>query len=455
MKMMKETPNDGLILFRGYLHRTTYLLLTSPDTLFEVLNTKPYDYHKPAPAKRFLRRVLGNGLINVEGNEHKRQRKSVASAFTGKNIRDLVPIFWSKANHFVTAAAATMDVTTATGSKSRSGTVEINALAQRITLDIIGKACFGRDLNTIVNSDDELAQQYAVILDPGRRQYQTLFFLINAFLPEWLVKIIPWERNQEVIRASQNLRTISRRIIAEKRAAIAEKNVEGVDILSVLMKSRTFDDDGLVDQLLTFLAAGHETTSTAITWASYLLAEHPEVQERLRSELKNHLGEAGWNRPIDASLLDKMDYLAAVCDEILRLYPTIPVTARVVARPEGTFIRDQHIPQGTFIVLSPWIMGRSSQFGVDAGQFRPDRWLKGPKASTGGADSAYSKITFLHGPRSCIGQGFAREELKCLLAALVLRFHIEMANPGEEVVGDGIVTIKPKNGLKLRLTEIP
>ena len=263
LNLMRDVPNDGLIHFRGVAHWKSRLLLTTPEALVEVLNNKAYDYHKPGPAKRFLSRVLGDGLINVEGKDHKFQRKSVAPAFQGRHVKALVPVFWEKALVFADAVASAMNVEVL---DPKRGVIEINSIAQRITLDIIGKAALGRDFNTIRNSDDELAQQYATILDPTGRSHPTLFFLVNAFLPGWLVPWIPWKENQDVARATQNLRKICRRMLAEKKETLSEKSADQIDILSVLMKSGAFDDDGLVDQQLTFLAAGHETTSSALTW---------------------------------------------------------------------------------------------------------------------------------------------------------------------------------------------
>lgn len=261
LELMKAVPNHGLIHFRGFAHSSSELLLTTPETLVEVLNNKAYDYHKPAPAKRFLSRVLGRGLIVVEDKEHKVQRKSVAPAFQGGHIRALVPIFWAKATEFADAVAQSMSPDPL---HPERGVVEINSIAQRITLDIIGKAGLGRDFNTIRNSDDDLAQQYATILDPSDNP--TLFFLVNAFLPPWLTRFIPWKEHQQVVSAIERLRAICRKMLAEKKAALAEKSVDQIDILSVLMRSGAFDDDDLMDSMLTFLAAGHETTSSALTW---------------------------------------------------------------------------------------------------------------------------------------------------------------------------------------------
>ena len=455
---MNQTPNNGIIHFRSFAHFGSRLVLTTPETLAEVLNTKAYDWVKPAPARRFLARVLGDGLIVVEGREHKLQRKGVAPAFSGKNIRELVPTFWSKTRHFTDAVADQMKLESTSEKGLRKGRIEINQIAQRITLDIIGKAALGKEMDTVIDANDELAQQYAVITDP-ERPLIALYFAVNMFFPPWLVRRLPWKANKFVADAALNLRLICRRLVAEKKAAIQEKNIEGKDILSVLIRSGQFDDDGMINQLLTFLAAGHETTSSALTWASYLLSINQRVQLKLRQEVQAVIAESGLGIDnVSADTIDAMPYLHAVCSEVLRVYPTVPVTARQAVRT--TTIGEQVVPKGTHALIAQWAVNRSPElWGPDAEDFVPERWMPGTgDPNTGSADSRYSFITFLHGPRSCIGQGFAFTELKCLLAGLVLRFEMDLAEEKDRhgfIEPAGVITIKPKYGMHLRLVELP
>lgn len=457
LKWMKDTPNNGLIHFRGPFQHSSNLILTTPDSLTEVLNAKPYDWVKPASSRRFLSRVLGEGLVVVEGKEHKVQRKSVAPAFSGKNIRDLVPTFWSKARHFADVVADQMKFESTSEKGLRTGTTEIHRIAQRITLDIIGKAALGKDMDTVVDPSDELAQQYEVILHPDKGNL-IVFVVLNMFAPVWFLRHFPWKMNQRIMESAFNLRTICRKIITEKRAAISEKHLEEKDILSMLIRTDQFNDDDLVDQLLTFLAAGHETTSSAFTWASYLLSLYPEVQSQLRREIQAIITESGMSlSSVTAETIDSMPYLHAVCSEVLRYYPTVPLTARENVRT--TTIGDQVVPKGTRALVCQWAINRSPElWGPDAGQFNPDRWMPGKgNPQTGGADSRYSFLTFLHGPRSCIGQGFAITELKCLLAAVFLRFKMDLAREEDKrdgVEAGGFVTIKPREGLHVRLVEL-
>ena len=457
VQWFRDVPNDGLIHFRLWGHSASRLLPTTPETLAEVLNNKAYDWVKPAPARRFLARILGEGLIVVEGKEHKLQRKSVAPAFSGRNIRELVPTFWAKARHFADAVADQMKVESQDEWGRRTGVIEINQIAQRITLDIIGKAALGKEMDTVIDANDELAQQYAVITDPERPGI-VLYFAVNMFLPPWFVQLLPWKMNQLVWDAAQNLRSICRRLIAEKKALIAEKNIEEKDILSVLLRSEQFDDEGIVNQLLTFLAAGHETTSAALTWATYLLSLHQDVQSRLRQDIQSVLAESGIGaEDVTADTIEAMPYLHAVCSEVLRVYPTVPVTSREAVRT--TTIGDQIVPKGTQVIICQWAVHKSEAlWGPDAEVFNPDRWMPGKgDPSTGNADSRYSFITFLHGPRSCIGQGFAFTELKCLLAAVATRFQMDLAREEDKtgyVEPAGVITVKPRHGMHVRLTEL-
>lgn len=147
---------------------------------------------------------------------------------------------------------------------------------------------------------------------------------------------------------------------------------------------------------------------------------------------------------------ENMPFLNAVCSEVLRLYPPVPSTARhaVVA----TTIGEVRIPRGTAAHISPWAINRNrGLWGADAAEFNPARWLEGPNVSNGGAETPYALLTFLHGPHSCIGQSFARLEMKCVLAVLFTRFRFEVAEPERKVEIGGFVTIKPEGGLKFKV----
>jgi cytochrome P450 len=149
--------------------------------------------------------------------------------------------------------------------------------------------------------------------------------------------------------------------------------------------------------------------------------------------------------------------------ETLRLYPTVPKTQRIAVRE--TSLGGIVVPKGTQFNIIPWLLQRSPLlWGPKAGDFYPERWIDFPGPDDektqpklnnhGGAQSNYALVTFLHGPRSCIGQGFAKAELRALLGSWVTSFDFALDNPEEEVKPFGTVTVKPKDGLKLRVRQI-
>ena len=142
-----------------------------------------------------------------------------------------------------------------------------------------------------------------------------------------------------------------------------------------------------------------------------------------------------------------------MCNEILRFYAPVPMTLRIADR--DTTILGKFIPKGTTIVMSPCATNMSKElWGDDADQFNPDRWMGPGRANTGGADSNYSFMTFLHGPRSCIGQGFAKAEFACLVAVWVGKFQMELPDPDVKLEVQGAVTARPKGGLRVKLTPV-
>ena len=213
------------------------------------------------------------------------------------------------------------------------------------------------------------------------------------------------------------------------------------------MQSGGFSTDDLVNHLMTFLAAGHETTASSLTWALCMLCQHPEMQTRLREEVQTHLN-ASLDRDTKTTItpheIDNLPYLNAVTSEVLRLFPPVPLLFRVAA--EDNVILGQHIPKGTAIILPPWAVNADkSLWGEDAAEFDPGRWMRPGTAHTGGVDSNYPFLTFLHGPRSCIGQGFAKSELACLLAAWVGTFETRFADPEYTTKVEHSMIVRPKD----------
>ncbi|KAF2670625.1 cytochrome P450 78A3 [Microthyrium microscopicum] len=445
-----EVPNNGIMRY-NHIFNSQRVLLTSPKALQEVLSTKSYQFIKPSFFRLTIGRLLGNGILFAEGDEHRRQRKLLNPAFSFRHIKELYPTFWSKGQEVTEAMSKHID-NNQTGEDSKDGClIDINDWASRVTLDIIGVAGMGHDFNVIKDPSGELNTCYRHVFNigGGNRVAQ----LMGFFLPTWLTTRLPLKRNQDIIAARHTIRKISFELIAQKRAAL-EKGSTGTDILSVAIESGGFSDEDLANQLMTFLAAGHETTASAMAWACYHLCQHPEVQSRLREEIRANLPSlSDPESTITSASIDKLPYLNAVCNEVLRVYPSVPLTIRI-AKEDDTIL-GHFIPKDTAVVVCPWSVNVNEElWGPDAKIFNPDRWMGPGRAKTGGADSHYSFLTFLDGPRGCIGRDFAKAEFACLLATWVGRFEIEFGNKDYVLEIGGGITSKPKKDMAVRMRNV-
>ncbi|KAL1960130.1 hypothetical protein VTO42DRAFT_302 [Malbranchea cinnamomea] len=439
-----EIPNNGLIRYYLMLNFER-ILVTTPKALSEVLTHKAYDFEKPRDALFFLTKILGKGLVLAEGEVHKAQRRNLNPAFSYRHIKDLYPIFWKKGIEMVEAIEKTIAEL-----PPEQRTFNVGDWAGRVTLDIIGLAAAGQRFNAVADPNNELHQRYKRLTGGGGRSIIRFFFVL--FAPKLFYKLVPFGRNKDIMDGSRYIRAFSRKVIQEKKQKMANGEEKDVDIISVALESGLFTEDALVDQVMTFLAAGHETTATSLQWSAYALCKHPDIQARLREEVRSNLPPiSGTNAaPITASQIDSLPYLNAFCNEILRYYPPVRISVREAVK--DTYIADTFIPKGTVISIVPPAMNRNPEYwGPDADEFNPDRWLGPGKSNNGGATSNYAFLTFLHGPRSCIGAGFSRAELACLVAVLVSRFEFELADPNKELELSTDVTVKPKDGVDVRV----
>lgn len=363
-------------------------------------------------------------------------------AFSYRHIKDLYPVFWAKGIEMIKEIEKELP--------SQDNIVEVRNWAGRTMLDILGLAGLGYDIGSIQDPDNELSRTYRDLVTEPSPWMKFIMLLGIFFIGPRLVMKLPLKRNRDFRAGAEYIRTVARQIIREKKAQIEsnDKASRDVDILTAALTSGTFSEENLVDQMMTFLAAGHETTASALQWSVYVLCKHPEMQQRLRDEVRANLPPISVEdpAPVTAAAVDSLPYLNAFCNEVLRFYPPVPLTVRAVTR--DTTIQGSRIPEGTILVIAPEATNRDPElWGPDADKFKPERWLGPGRANSGGASSNYSFLTFLHGPRSCIGQGFARSELACVVAALVGRFQMELKDPDAELRVRSTVTQAPLDGV--------
>ncbi|KAL9005984.1 MAG: hypothetical protein Q9188_001274 [Gyalolechia gomerana] len=449
---INDIPQNGLIRYLDFFN-TERIAVFGFTALADVLVHKAYDFVKPPQFARGLGSIFGIGLFLAEGEEHKRQRRNLLPAFSYRHIKDLHPAFWSKSQELVTSLSRHIQY-------DENREIDVDDWVSRATLDIIGLAAFGHDFQTIQYPSGVLAETYRKILSPNR--WSQLLGFLSFFLPPWFWSLLPIQHTGELVKGSNIIKGICRQMIRARTEELGFRTHPNRDILSIAIASGAFSEEDLVNQLMTFLVAGHETTTAAMGWSLYELCRNPSIQHRIRDEIRTHIPAQPFNhrhadrrnedgKEFQATYIDRCTYLQAFCSEILRLYPPIPLTMRVAAR--DTTISDTRIPKGTTIILAPWAVNTSIElWGKDAHVFRPERWLSSSPTCTAnqrfhrlstknavqrplplerqksiGPDTPYAFLTFLGGPRSCIGQSFARAELVCLVAAWVGAFETEFA----------------------------
>jgi cytochrome P450 len=256
---------------------------------------------------------------------------------------------------------------------------------------------------------------------------------------------------------ARHARTIRSWIAAviEERLAAAPEVDQPRDLLQALLEAEDpetdsrFSAEELVDQVCFLFLAGHETSASALGMACYLLARFPEAQQRLRAEVQAVL--AGQERPLGFDDLRLLPYGTALFNETLRLYPPVSFFIRE-ATADGA-LAESRCPMGALLTLSPWVIQRHEQHWSDPNAFRPERFLAGSATAEERAWARDAWLPFGLGPRKCPGAAFALQEALLVLAELVRR-HRLLPEPGHTPDLVGRLTLRSRNGIRLRLERL-
>ncbi|KAJ6708932.1 CYTOCHROME P450 [Salix koriyanagi] len=256
--------------------------------------------------------------------------------------------------------------------------------------------------------------------------------------------------------ASSRLRQFAKNIIKEKKQELSKNSsLESVDLLSRFLSSGHSDEDFVTDIVISFILAGRDTTSAALTWYFWLLSQNQEVEKEVLREIKEKS-----ESPVYEEVKDMVYTHASLC-ESMRLYPPVPIDSKVAKHddvlPDGTVVK-----KGARVCYHPYAMGRLEVlWGSDWEKFRPERWLesatdganKNGKWSFVGRDP-YTYPVFQAGPRICLGKDMAFLQMKRVVAGILRRFKVvPVAEDGFEPVLVAYLTSKMKDGFPVRFEE--
>ncbi|OJA09059.1 hypothetical protein AZE42_04725 [Rhizopogon vesiculosus] len=465
--------------YKGFFY-TDRLFTMDTRALNHVL-THSSDYQKPSQVRYNLSRILGEGVLFVEGGlnivnrqvfaifpyvkrcdfDAMSQRRIMNPAFGPAQIRALTDIFFSK-------SIKLRDVwSTMTASGEHAIRIDVMGWLSKMTLDVIGLAGFNYEFDALNSNEkpNELNQAFSVMFSAGQRV--SLLPILKAWIP--LLRWIPSDRDRKIDMAQNTMNRIGRQLLSDAKAAIMssyggglieKSSLQGRDLLSLLVRanmatdipeSQRISDEDVLAQVPTFLVAGHETTSTATTWALYALCLRPDIQTKLREELLTV--------ETDTPSMDELmalPYLDAVVRETLRVHAPVPSTVRIAMKddilPLDTPFTDKYgvvhagikISKGDPIFIPILAINRSEAiWGTDAKEFNPDRWASPPEVASQVPGVWGHLLTFLGGPRACIGYRFSLVEMKALLFTLLRAFEFELAVPASDIGKKSTIVQRP------------
>jgi cytochrome P450 len=425
--------NDPMHLLRGTQRRyermatlnvmnTPIVCCFQPEQVLYCLTEHPRSFRSvQSQGSGNLKEFLGDGLLTSEGDFHRQQRRLVQPSFHRQHIEQ-----------YAATMVQYMQEQIDEWQRGEAGqVVDIASTMQLVTLRIIIKTLFNVDSRP---QAIKLGKDFTnVISHSPRRLLGEGRIVSRLFDPSG-------KRVQQAIESRDALDSFVYDLIQQRRAEGGDQG----DILSMLLASQdegqSMTDKQIRDQVMTFMAAGHETAQNSLSWALYLLSQHPPVYEKLLAEL--HTVLAG--RAPTVKDLAQLPYLEWVVNEAWRVYPPAWRQGRIAIEPVE--IDGYHFPTGTIFMVSQWVTHNIPEIWGDPEQFRPERWdpAQGKKPPHG----AY--FPFGLGPRICIGMPFAQMEVRLLLATL-LQQYVPQLVPGHPVEPLPRVTIRPKYGMRMTL----
>ena len=423
--LLENVKKHGDLVYFRLAHMHTYLV-GHPDLVRDVLVTQGDKFEKARLDKQILGKFLGNGLLTSDGDFHKRQRRLAQPAFHSKRIQNYAEVMVDYANQIMAGW--------------EDGTVlDITEAMMHLTMLIVSKTLF--DADAITGSGDTAVAIASAMHDlqvVSNRDYQRGFSL-----PSW----VPTADNRLRSRAAAQFNQVMDQIIAGRRQTAVNGQVADTgDLLSMLMLS--VDEDGafmndkqLRDEVATLFAAGHETTSNALSWTWFLLAQHPEVEAKLHAELDEVLA----GRQPTLTDLPNLPYSLQIIKEAMRLYPPAWILNGRTAL-EDVEIGGYIVPKGSTVFVSPYVMHRLPQYFEKPEAFTPERFTPEFEKSL----PRFAYMPFGGGTRVCIGNAFAMMEAQLLLATIAQKYRLAIAQR-EPVRYKAQITLVPEAGIQMQV----
>ncbi|XP_064614553.1 cytochrome P450 4F12-like [Liolophura sinensis] len=426
--------------FSMWFSTTPLLYLCHPDTIREgIKNTEAKPRSGLLKGYAMVEPWIGEGLLLASGEKWERNRKLLTPAFHFDILRPYIKVYQEAAekcsNNFKKLIA-----------KSDSDSVEVSEPLGLCTLDIM--------LTCALSFQTDLQENG----HPYEKAVGRLMELVRerSVHPLYLVNFIWWRSKlgKEFQDLCDYTHQISGNVIKARQESLKDlpedaKKSRHLDFLDILLTARDENGTGLTfkeirDEVDTFLFEGHDTTKAALSWCLYCLGKYPEEQRKVREEVIRVFAD---KQELEWEDIQQLQYTSLFLKEVLRMYPSAPQISRVTTRP--VTIDGIELPEGSTIEVHIYALHHNPLIWKDPETFKPARFSLENFAK----HDPYSFIPFSAGPRNCIGQVFALNEIKTVLACLVKWFEFGFDEAHEDkVLLQPLGTLKSKHGIKVRVT---
>ncbi|SJX60234.1 related to Cytochrome P450 4F8 [Sporisorium reilianum f. sp. reilianum] len=441
------------------------LLITRDAATMNHILSDSYTYQRSAAGTKATKLIIGDGVVAVFGDEHKKQRRMLAPAFSVESLKALMPVFTEATNKMMRRFEQDTSLEQRWGKDVKDSVKWFG----RVTLDIIGHAGFDYDFGAVEQGPNGLAVRStfhdAMTSTMNVSPIDAVVGAFMFFVVPSLLYILPLTENVRKLREMRSeLIKVSHKIVARKAKQIRAELEAGVDaketfagkkdILHLLMRANMspeirpkerLSDETLAGQIVTFIFAGHETTATTMSWCTFFLSLNAAYQQQLRTHLQTALREMGRDGESIEQLTwgelnsDAMRPLDQCIQETLRLRPPVMTTFRYATKDDtlpvttpfktndGRTLASIPITAGKEIAIS--VTGNNldpKYFGADPHRFHPHRWNSLPTLHTSSKlPSPFGSFVFNGGPKVCIGNKFAMTEMKIILIRVLAKYRIE------------------------------
>jgi cytochrome P450 len=381
-------------------------LVSDPELIKHVLADNAANYTKDTAVNRVFKNAVADGLLTSEGTFWRHQRKLMQPAFRRERLAVLGGLVTETTGAMLMRWKAVAD---------SDSVVEVSEEMSALTMQTTAKALFGADISGEVEEvGRKIAAALTILVSPERAEFQQAYEQLDSLVAA----------------------------IVDERMRVPS---DSIDLLSMLMEAKDDTGEGmprrqLLDEIITLLLAGYETTANSLGWTWYLLSRNPKALRRMEIEVDAVLG----GRVPSTEDLTLLPETRRVLEESLRLYPPAWILGRRALGPDR--LGDVDVPAGSVLAMSPYIVHRLERYWPDPETFEPDRFLAGRMPGK----HPFAYFPFGGGPRLCIGHNFAMLEAHLIVATIAQRYRLRLV-PGHPVEPERLFVLRPRGGLPMTI----